>query len=72
VFDALKILADHDVGALMVMDQGKLVGMLSERDYTRKIALAGKCFQGHLGAGHHDVQGASPWRPTPASRTAWP
>jgi CBS domain-containing protein len=42
VFEALKILADHDVGALMVMDQGKLVGILSERDYTRKIALAGK------------------------------
>jgi CBS domain-containing protein len=42
VFDALKILSDHDVGALMVMDQGKLVGILSERDYTRKIALAGK------------------------------
>jgi len=42
VFDALKTLADHDVGALMVMDQGKLVGILSERDYTRKIALVGK------------------------------
>ena len=37
VFDALKILADHDVGPLMVMDQGKLVGILSERGYTRKI-----------------------------------
>jgi CBS domain-containing protein len=42
VYEALKILSDHDVGALMVMDQGKLVGILSERDYTRKIALAGK------------------------------
>lgn len=42
VFDALKTLADHNVGALMVMDQGRLVGILSERDYTRKIALAGK------------------------------
>ena len=42
VFDALKTLADHNVGALMVMEQGKLVGILSERDYTRKIALAGK------------------------------
>jgi CBS domain-containing protein len=42
VFDALKTLADHNVGALMVMDQGKLVGILSERDYTRKIALLGK------------------------------
>ncbi|MBK7003477.1 MAG: CBS domain-containing protein [Rhodoferax sp.] len=42
VFDALKALADHNVGALMVMDEGKLVGVISERDYTRKIALAGK------------------------------
>ena len=42
VFEALQTLADHDVGALMVMDQGKLVGVFSERDYTRKIALAGR------------------------------
>ena len=42
VFDALKLLAEKDVGALMVMDQGRLVGVFSERDYTRKIALAGK------------------------------
>ena len=42
VFDALKVLAEHEVGALMVMDQGKLVGVLSERDYTRKVALQGR------------------------------
>ena len=42
VFDALQTLADHNVGALMVLDNGKLVGVFSERDYTRKIALAGK------------------------------
>jgi len=42
VFDALKVLAEHDVGALMVMDQGKVVGILSERDYTRKVALQGR------------------------------
>ncbi|MCX7240116.1 MAG: CBS domain-containing protein [Burkholderiales bacterium] len=42
VFSALQQLADHDVGAMMVLDQGKLVGVFSERDYTRKIALAGK------------------------------
>ena len=42
VFDALQTLSDHDVGALVVLDQGKLIGILSERDYTRKIALAGK------------------------------
>jgi len=42
VFDALKLLAEHDAGALMVMERGKLVGIVSERDYTRKIALQGK------------------------------
>jgi signal-transduction protein with cAMP-binding, CBS, and nucleotidyltransferase domain len=42
VFEALQMLAQHEVGALMVMEQGKLVGVLSERDYTRKIALQGR------------------------------
>ncbi len=42
VFSALQSLADHNVGAMMVFDQGKLAGVFSERDYTRKIALAGK------------------------------
>ena len=42
VFDALQTLANHNVGALMVLDDGKLVGVFSERDYTRKIALQGK------------------------------
>lgn len=42
VFDALKSLALHDVGALMVIEQGKLVGVFSERDYTRKIELQGR------------------------------
>jgi CBS domain-containing protein len=42
VFDALKLLAEHEVGALMVMEGGKLVGVVSERDYTRKIALQGR------------------------------
>ncbi len=42
VFDALQQLSDHNVGAMMVMDKDKLVGVFSERDYTRKIALAGR------------------------------
>jgi CBS domain-containing protein len=42
VFEALKLLADYEVGALMVMDAGKLVGVFSERDYTRKVALQGR------------------------------
>jgi CBS domain-containing protein len=42
VFQALQLLAEYEVGALMVMDRGKLVGVISERDYTRKIALQGR------------------------------
>ena len=42
VFAALQQLAEYEVGALMVMDGGRLVGVVSERDYTRKVALAGR------------------------------
>jgi CBS domain-containing protein len=42
VFEALKKLAELNVGALMVMDGPQLAGVFSERDYTRKIALVGK------------------------------
>jgi CBS domain-containing protein len=42
VFDALGLLAQYDVGALLVMDGQKLVGVFSERDYTRKVALQGR------------------------------
>jgi CBS domain-containing protein len=42
VFDGLKLLASYGVGAMVVMQQGKLVGIFSERDYTRKVALEGK------------------------------
>jgi CBS domain-containing protein len=42
VFSALELLANYEVGALMVMDSGQLVGVFSERDYTRKIALQGR------------------------------
>ena len=42
VYSAIKLLADYEIGALMVMDRGKLVGIVSERDYTRKVALQGR------------------------------
>jgi CBS domain-containing protein len=42
VYDAIALMADKNIGALLVVDNGKLVGIISERDYTRKIALKGK------------------------------
>ena len=42
VFDALHLLAEKDIGAVLVVKEGKLVGIFSERDYARKIVLKGK------------------------------
>lgn len=42
VFDALRLMAEKNVGALLVMSDGTLRGILSERDYARKVILLGK------------------------------
>ena len=41
-YDALRMMSDKDIGALLVMEGDTLVGILSERDYARKIILKGK------------------------------
>ncbi|MGG6463435.1 CBS domain-containing protein [Solilutibacter silvestris] len=42
VLDALRLMAEHGIGAVLVMDGQKLVGILSERDYARKVVLLGR------------------------------
>ena len=42
VLDAVKLLAEKNIGAVLVMDGPRLVGMFSERDYARKVDLKGK------------------------------
>ena len=48
VFDALRLMAEKSVGALIVMEGGRIAGILSERDYARKVILHGKS--------SHDIQ----------------
>lgn len=42
VFDALQAMAHEEIGALVVLQDGELVGILSERDYARKVILKGR------------------------------
>ncbi|HEY0369184.1 MAG TPA: CBS domain-containing protein [Chthoniobacterales bacterium] len=42
VFDAVSLMAEKNIGALLVVQDGQLVGVISERDYTRKVMLRGK------------------------------
>ena len=42
VFDAIKLMADRAVGSLLVMDGEKIIGIVTERDYARKVILLGR------------------------------
>ncbi len=42
VFDALRMMSDKDIGAVLVLDGEQIVGIMSERDYARKVVLLGK------------------------------
>lgn len=42
VLDALKMMADQNIGSVMVMEDGRYLGIMTERDYSRKIVLMGR------------------------------
>jgi CBS domain-containing protein len=46
VFQALQIMAEQDIGAVLVMDMGDVLGIFSERDYARRIVLQGRTSAG--------------------------
>jgi len=45
VIDALRVMAEREIGAVLVVDNDKLVGIMSERDYARKVILRGRSSQ---------------------------
>jgi CBS domain-containing protein len=45
VFDALRLMAEHNIGSLVVLEDDKLVGVITERHYAREIVLKGKTSQ---------------------------
>jgi CBS domain-containing protein len=42
VYEAIRLMGEHNIGALVVVDDGKVAGVLSERDYSRKVVLQGR------------------------------
>ena len=47
VYDALKLMSEKEIGALVVVENGKMLGIFSERDYARKVILKGKNSHGN-------------------------
>ncbi len=57
VLEAIRRMAEHHIGALLVMEGDMLRGIVSERDYARKVVLMGRSSPDDAGARHHDHAG---------------
>ena len=62
VFEAIQLMAERNIGAVLVMDGPVLIGLMTERDYTRKVALKGKSSKETR---VREIVGASPLTVTP-------
>jgi CBS domain-containing protein len=62
VFQAIQMMADKNIGALLVIKESRLVGIISERDYTRKVALKGRSSKE---TSVHEILSGNPVRVTP-------
>ena len=67
VYDALRLMAENNVGALVVVDKGRVAGVLSERDYARKVILIGKASRE---TAVEEIMGAPPVTVSPAATVA--
>ena len=54
VFEAISMMAEKNIGALPVLEGDRLVGLISERDYARKVILLGRGSQGNGRCRDHD------------------